>query len=200
MIRNNKKTINNYTIQLFSSLIIFLLLSSLSLIAHAHSLKETSARITLRDGQVEVRLYLDMNRWQSRLQDNQAWLVGDISTVMPVGLTPKQAKSFIENVLLKESSLMINNQAIPLTLQVISATKNINNHHDYTEVVLTAKHTFSVVEHLNIGFPKSLGAVHASFVKPQYKLVSAGKSAQISFSPQNIKAPKVTKHSLTHSH
>lgn len=185
----NKKMTNILTItsieseitSLVLTLILVMLLVTLPMSANAHVLKETSARITLRDGQVEVRILTDFKRWKASLQNNQAWLLGDIKKIMPLGLTTKETKGFVSKLLNEETSLMMNNQAIALTLKTISVPQNSAEHHEYTELVLTAKHAFSSVEQVNIQFPKSLGAVHASFVKPKYQLVTAGSSAQVSF-------------------
>ena len=85
----------NMKIILLIPVMVIMLLVSLLMIANAHVLKETSARIILRDGQVEVRIFTDMKRWKTRLQSNQAWLLGDIKQVMPLGLTTKETKDFV---------------------------------------------------------------------------------------------------------
>ena len=172
----------NNNLKATTMLLIFMLLATFSMITSAHTLKETTARISLRDGQVEVRLWLDMNRWQSHLQDSQAWLLGDNPQVMSLGLTPKETNLYLKNVLHKQILLMLNNQSVSLQLMTILSPKNSTEHHDYTEVVLTGKHKQSSVEQLNIVFPKSLGVIHASFVKPKYQLVAAGSNVQVSFS------------------
>lgn len=166
---------------LLRAIIVFIIIAILPIAANAHALKETSARIILRDGQVEVRILTDFKRWQTHLQNNQAWLLGDIKQIMPFGLTTKETKVFVAKLLNEEMILTMHNQSIPLTLNTISVPKNNTEHHEYTELVLTAKHAFVLVGKVNIRFPKSLGAVHASFVKPKYQLVQVGDSAQVSF-------------------
>ena len=161
-------------------LIALLLVIALPVTANAHALKETTARITLRDGQAEVRVRLDITRWQTKLQNNQAWLLGDIQQVMPLDITAKEKKIFIENILTSETLLILNNQKVPLTLLSISAPKNSQDHHDYSELILSSSHNIAVIEKLKIRFPKSLGAVHSSVVKPKYQLIPAGQSAEIS--------------------
>ncbi len=171
-----------------------LLILALPLAASAHALKETNARVTLRDGQVEVRLWVDTNRWKAHLQNNQAWLLGDIRQVMPLEVTTKETNDFFENVLNEETSLVLNNKAVSLKLLSISDAKNTARHHDYSEFVLSAKHSLPIVDQLNIRFPKSLGAVHASFVKPKYQMVAAGNNAQVSFSALEKKVHHVANH------
>lgn len=165
----------------FRVISMLMLFATFSMTTNAHSLKETTARISLRDGQVEVRLWLDLNRWLSHLKDSQAWLLGDNQQVMPLGLTPKETEQYVENILHNQIALTLNNQSISLQLSTVLAAKNSTESHDYTEFVLTGRHKQSSVEQLNIAFPKSLGAVHASFVKPKYQLVSAGRSVQVSY-------------------
>lgn len=165
-----------------SILIIFMLLAIFSLATSAHTLEETTARISLRDGQVEVRIWVDMNNWQGRLQDTKAWLLGDSQQVMPLGLTSVKRKAYIKKILHEQILLTLNEQPISLELLDISEPKNKTKHHEYTELILSSKHNFSTVEKLKINFPKSLGAVYASFVKPKYKMIVAGSSAKVSFS------------------
>jgi len=164
------------------TIIALIVLVTLPLTVSAHVLKETNARITLRDGQVEVRLWVDMNRWQKNLQDNQAWLLGDLNQVMPATLTAKETNTYIKKVLSKETMLTLNNQKILLTVVSILPEKKTAKHHEYSELVLSSKHSIAQVKTLNIGFPKSLGAVHASIVKPKYKMVAAGANARVLFS------------------
>ena len=57
---------------------VFILLSSLILtVGHAHEFPQNSAQIILRDGQVEVRLLIDIDDWQTILSDPSAWLTGE---------------------------------------------------------------------------------------------------------------------------
>jgi len=62
--------------------------------AKAHTLEETSAQVILRDGQVEVRVLTDLPHLILALQNNQAWLMGDINEVMPTDLSADQQVDF----------------------------------------------------------------------------------------------------------
>jgi len=159
----------------------------------AHALKETSAHITLRDGQVEIRLSTDINRWQTLLQENKAWLMGDIDQVMPADLNPKQNQTFLKKLLQKKTNISINNKKVVLDVVSIPALAE-QQHGHYAEIVLSGKHTNTTVDQLNIQFPKSLGAVHASIVQPKYKMMTPGSRAQVSF------APLVAKNIASHHH
>jgi len=168
------------TIKIKIKMIIIMLLAVSTIGVQAHVLKENSARITLRDGQVEVRMLVDVKRWENRLQSNESWLLGDIGQVMPKDLSIKRAETFMAKVLVSESSLTLNNKALELSIFTITAKSN-SQHPEFTEFVLTSQHTSAIVEQINIRFPKSVGAVHASFVKPKYQLVAAGEHATVSF-------------------
>jgi len=159
----------------------FILFVILPVVASAHELKDTSARITLRDGQVEVRIWVDMSRWKIRFRDNQAWLLGDISQPMPAALTAEQTKAFVIKVLNEDTVLTLNKQTVALTLLAISEPKSSVKHKEHTEFVFISKHQHSRVEQIDIRFPKSLGSIHASFVKPKYKMLAAGSTAQVFF-------------------
>jgi hypothetical protein len=171
---------------LMTALMAAALLVTFPMAASAHELKETSARITLRDGQVEVRISTNLDNWKVRLQNNQAWLMGDIDQVLPKGLSQQKYSALLKQVLQNKTIIRINNQSI--TFDGISITTktgkgNKKSHQHNGEIVLTAKHSNPRVDNLNIQFPKSMGPVHASFVKPQYKMIKAGDSAQVSFAP-----------------
>lgn len=190
----------NKVAKLLSGLITFTLLATFPMLTSAHELKETSARITLRDGQVEVRITTDIKRWQTRLQDNRAWLLGDIEQVMPQGLSQQKHSAFLQKVMQNKTAISINNK--PITFDSVSITKPTEkNHGHFGEIVLTAKHSNSSVDNFNIQFPKSLGAVHASFVKPQYKMIPPGNSTQVSFAspaPKKIAAAHQSDHDHQH--
>jgi len=174
-------TLKSRLIRTSSALMAFILVAALPVTVGAHALKETTARITLRDGQVEVRLWVDMNQWKARLQDNQLWLLGDIRQVMPTGLNPAQIRTFIKQVAINEITLSLNSQTQPLKFLFVSDSQNNSQHANYTELVFSSKHTLAVVEQIDIRFPKSLGTVHASFVKPKYQSFPSGKKIRVKF-------------------
>jgi len=154
------------------------ILTSMCAQVSAHVLKNTTAQVILRDGQVEVKVLTNAEHLISALQSEQAWLMGDIDKLMPTNLSAEQQEEFVKNALKQKTSLRVNQQVIVFE-RVVFTTSN-NEAHDL-EIVFQAKHTFTTVDELAISFPKSLGAVHASFVKPQYKLLGAGDTAKIKF-------------------
>ncbi|WP_198515443.1 hypothetical protein [Marinomonas sp. ef1] len=167
-------------LKIFKGIFWFVLVSVFSMMAlpaKAHTLDETSAQVILRDGQVEVRIFTDMANLISALQSNQAWLMGDINDVMPTDLSDKQQEDFVKDALKQTLSLSVNQQKLEFERVVITHT-----HHEHgAEIILQARHSFAKVTDISASFPKSLGSVHASFVKPQYKLLNVGETADIVF-------------------
>ncbi|MEI8657241.1 hypothetical protein [Vibrio sp. Hal054] len=145
----------------------------------AHELKATTAQVTLRDGQVEVKVYTNTTHLILALQSEQAWLMGDIDEVMPENLSAVELKNYMKKALKKKMVLRINNQAIPF--QRVDVTHLGGNDVHDLEIVFQAKHRFSRVDELALSFPKTLGTVHANFVKPQYQLLSPGDTAKVTF-------------------
>lgn len=163
--------------QIKSTLYIFLLLvTCFSNPISAHTLKESTAQVILRDGQVSIKIITQEDHLLIAMQNDLAWLMGDLQEVMPDNLTAKEKNSFIENALLQSTNLQINNLATSLqTANIVEQKKG------EIEILLQAKHTFKTVNNISVSFSKTLGTVHVSFVKPQYKLIKAGKSATASF-------------------
>jgi len=168
----------------------------------AHNLKENSAQIIMRDGQIEIRLSVNMARWQSLLQNNQAWLLGDIPQVMPKHLTKAQQGVFLSELISNNTQVSINDRALKMGILYFPELTPIKNksenkseneseskneskddhHHDkYSEIVLTAQHQQGHVNHISLALPKSLGNVHSRFVQPSYRLIKAGSKTQLSF-------------------
>ncbi|PKG63647.1 MULTISPECIES: hypothetical protein [Pseudoalteromonas] len=167
-----------YFLKKLKWLMLACILTSMCAQVSAHVLKNTTAQVILRDGQVEVKVLTNAEHLISALQSEQAWLMGDIDKLMPTNLSAEQQEEFVKNALKQKTSLRVNQQVIVFE-RVVFTTSN-NEAHDL-EIVFQAKHSFTTVDELAISFPKSLGAVHASFVKPQYKLLGAGDTAKIKF-------------------
>jgi hypothetical protein len=155
-------------------------LITLSAPLSAHLLNETTAQVILRDGQVEVKVYTDLAHFSAALQSDQAWLLGDIDAVMPENLNASQQETFIINALKQKMFLMVNGK--PLSVEVAYLGTIVDkNDADTREIIFQARHSYSKVTELSVSFHKSLGAVHTSFVKPQYKLLSVGETAHMVF-------------------
>ena len=165
---------------MFKNLLLFLLLIVFPIVANAHLLKENSATVTLRDGQVEVRLLVDSERWKNILKNSESWLMGDTNEVMKSGLSDKEELIFLQNLLIKYTHIQVNN--LPITLKIMHSTKTPEKmHKGYIEFILLGKHTQSDITQLAIQFPKSLNRVHTNIVQPKYQLIQAGKKKVFSF-------------------
>ena len=143
---------------------------------NAHVLTETSAQVILRDGQIEIKILTDIEHLIGALQSEQAWLLGDIDTVMPQNLSLSQQQEFIQNALKQKMHLRVNNKVISIEAVIFASESNDSeqNMAHGQEIVFHARHSFAQVSELTISFHKSLGTVHISIVKPQYILLNAG--------------------------
>lgn len=150
---------------------------------NAHVLSATSAQVILRDGQVEVKVLTDIEHLISALQSNQAWLMGDIDSVMPNNLSLSQQQTFIKNALKQKMHITVNNKVIGIEAVIFEGERNkLDKSQSHNkEIIFQARHSFAQVTNLTISFHKSLGAVHTSIVKPQYRLLNAGDIAHIVF-------------------
>lgn len=173
------RMINMYSITKIKSLIALLLLIGLSAPLSAHMLNETTAQVILRDGQIEVRIITNMEHLTENLQNDQAWLMGDINKVMPKNLDEQAQLDFIKTSFQQLMNIQVNQQLINFEAATVE-DKTINNK-KVTEIVLQASHSFTKVNSINITFPSILGTVHVSFVKPQYRLLKPGESTNIVF-------------------
>lgn len=148
----------------------------------AHSIKQTTARVILRDGQIEIRIYTNLATWAKKMQDNQAWLLGEIDNILPKNATSKETINFLSNQITKNTH--VETMGEKLSLQLTKFPEEISDSHDSnTDIVLTTQHAHKNVKNITIQFPKSLESVYTTFVKPQYQIITAGKKTQIEFSP-----------------
>ena len=169
----------NMMIRILFPWFVAVVLSSQGMEARAHALEETTARIILRDGQVEVRLRVDMTRWLTQLQNSQAWLMGDIAEVMPAALSQAQQRAYLGQQLIGGTRLFLNETPVSLQLSAFPKAAAWQDAHG-TEIVLAARHRLTDVAQISVQFPESLRAVHTSVVKPRYRLVAPGSTASIS--------------------
>jgi len=142
----------------------------LSFATNAHVVEETTAQVILRDGQVEIRMQTDRAHWVAAVSDSAAFLVGDIDSVMPKGLSIKAQDTFFASILKKQTVIRVNN--LEQAIDGITVIENENS--QKMTVVMYATHTLSKVESIGVSFPQSLGNIHSSFSKPQYRTIPAG--------------------------
>ena len=160
---------------------ILVLLSSLILsITYAHEFPQNSAQIILRDGQVEVRLLVDIETWQTVLSDPGAWLTGETDLLLtdadltPDALTVKLAEYLTGAIQLKlEQETLVFSSA---------GSQHYETGHEgetgqgLVEFRLSAQHAFAHPKGLSVQFPASLDDVLVSVVQPKYGLIQAGET------------------------
>lgn len=178
-------------------------------VSQAHTLKENSAEIIMREGQVEIRLRVNMARWQRLLQSNQSWLLGDIQQVMPSHSNPAQQAVFLSDILSQQTHVSVNKHTVKMAVLYFpefTSLSEINlltshhqddfqkdNHHreNYAEIVLTAQHQQGNINNIRLTLPKSLGNVHSRFVQPKYRLIKAGNESYVTFKKPSVVRDKL---------
>ncbi|MCX2778527.1 hypothetical protein OQJ46_07945 [Microbulbifer thermotolerans] len=153
-------------------LILFLSLGG----AQAHITDTTSASVILRSGQVEIHILTNAQHWQAALADPEAWLLGDTDSLMPPNLDSEQQQRFLRQLVTVQTLVQINGRK--LSFDRVSLTRPAGS--EDMEIVLFARHSFQQVENLLVRFPDSLGSVHLSVVQPEYRVLSAGETAELS--------------------
>jgi hypothetical protein len=146
-------------------------------ISSSHTLAQTSSQLILRDGQAELRLYVDIETWLMRLQDPQAWLLGDTEVLLTEPqLTSSRLNVELYKLLENGVKLTIDGKPIPL-----SPIKTADSQHSHVvEFRFSATHTFQSPQEIEIRFPKSLGDVHFSLSRPVYSQLPAGTTQNFS--------------------
>ena len=160
---------------------VFILLSSLILsVGHAHEFPQNSAQIILRDGQVEVRLLIDIDDWQTILSDPSAWLTGETDLLLTqADLSSDALNDKLAEYLAGAIELKLEQEALVFMSESYQAYET--GHEDeagqgLVEFRLSAQHAFARPKGLSVQFPASLANVLVSVVQPQYGLVTAGQS------------------------
>ncbi|MBU2952687.1 hypothetical protein [Marinobacter sp. F3R08] len=143
--------------------------------AQAHETDATSARATLRAGQVELTIITNADHWRAILSSSESWLLGDTDALMPQNLTDAQEQAFLQQVMTEQTQLLVNGRTLPFDRVSISRPSGS----DDIEIVVLARHSFHQVEQLSVTFPASLGGVHLSVVKPLYRVLSPGEPADV---------------------
>lgn len=165
----------------------FLIASFITLVSsaiNAHEITATNAQVILRDGQVEIRIITDIEHLIANLQSEQAWLLGDVASIMPANLNTQAQQEFIKTALKQKLVLKVNDQL--LTIERMNFTHAVKTHTDEhhaisnsREMVFFAQHAINKVTDIAISLHPSLGPVHINFVKPQYKIIAPGQSVHV---------------------
>lgn len=161
---------------------VFLFMLSVSFPLAAHEIKETTCRVTFRDGQVELELYTNISRWESILSNSERWMLGDTDVLMPSDLDPLGRAVFVQKLLLEKLKLTVKNTLVhwevsqfPLQLDGTGDGSSLHGE----PIILQSKLNSMELGEVSIAFPKSLGPVHVSFVRPIYRLLAPGQPVTV---------------------
>lgn len=155
---------------------LFWLTSILSFDVLAHQMKQHTSQITVRDGQVEVLMHLDSHKWLAKLADHHSWLLGDTETVIDTALEPEEKANRLEQLLNKEMSLSVNGKGVILKVDKLTYYDSLLHLRVLASASISVPST--KVSRVTVKYPKSLGAVYTSVIKPQFKLVTADKTVE----------------------
>ncbi|MEZ8103037.1 hypothetical protein [Vibrio bivalvicida] len=154
-----------------------LMLCITALQVNSHSVPKTTSELIIRDGQAELKVLVDIENWLMRLQDPQAWLLGDTEVLLTEAqLTSSRLNVELYKLLENGVELSINGKTIPL-----APIKTADSQHSHVvEFRFSATHPFQSPQEIRIRFPKSLGDVHFSLSHPIYSQLSAGSAQNFS--------------------
>ncbi|MDN3612376.1 hypothetical protein ACFFUP_18945 [Vibrio ostreicida] len=147
-------------------------------ITRGHALEETSARLYVRDQQIELTLSVDVDNWMRQLPDIHLWLLGGADT-------PSSERRLMNSTLHSRLSYIIQ-QGTRLVIdetpaQLIPAPYSPDAQHSHIiEFRFSATHTQASPKAIDIQFPPSLGNVHFSVVQPIYQQIPAGVQRSLS--------------------
>jgi len=149
---------------------------SVMAVGYAHELSQTSAQVILRDGQVEVRLLIDIGHWQVALEDPTAWLTGETDLLMANAELPGvEQTDHLANYLATAINLQLEQQSMLFTTAGYTSYSEEDATQRFVEFRFSAQHSFAHPQAMSVQFPSSLGEVHISVVQPLYGLLSAGE-------------------------
>jgi len=148
--------------------------------ASAHELQNNSAQVILRDGQLEIRLLVDREKWIKSLQNAQGWLTGQTNAFISPEMTGAEVTEATLKVLVNNTKVIVNQKILLLRLHK-ATQKSVDAGHSLTQYRLSSPHPFSNPESLSVTFPASLGDVYVSVVRPQYQQMNAGETHEFTF-------------------
>lgn len=139
-------------------------------VGFAHELTETTARVVLREGQVELTLGIDWERWEAQHRNPQAWLMGDIDELLSPEATAEEVKQKLLGTLQREMQLLLDQ--VPVQLQLRETIPNPHGHQ--VQLVLEGPASASPMKQVQLQLPVSLGPVHFQLLRPIYRYGKAG--------------------------
>ncbi|KZN68804.1 hypothetical protein [Pseudoalteromonas luteoviolacea] len=162
---------------IFSCMTLWLL--SASMVASSHALKETTATITLRSGQLDVLVNTNFSHWLALLHNNEAWLLGDTERVLLANQTDSEKVTLLKELILQHTNLSSNGMKLNCKVsQFPSKLSELQkDHHKRAYFRLGCKSPTKKVTAVSLSLPKSLGRVYVSLVQPKQQVIGAGQKA-----------------------
>lgn len=151
-----------------------------SAISHAHALKETTATITVRSGQIDVLVNTDFSHWLSVLHNNEAWLLGDTELVLQDGQSEQVKRKQLQDLVLTHTKIQANGVLLNCQLNQfpVKLAQLHKGHHSRAYFRLGCVSPHKQLSAVSLVLPKSLGRVYTSLVQPKQQLIGAGKKAE----------------------
>ncbi|MDK1289852.1 hypothetical protein [Pseudoalteromonas umbrosa] len=164
----------------FLSFTIYTVMLCTSAITHAHALKETTATITVRSGQIDVLVNTDFSYWLSLLHNNEAWLLGDTELVLQDGQTEQVKRKKLQELVRTHTKIQANGALLSCQLNEFPAKLNQlhKGHHSRAYFRLGCVSPHQQLSAVSLVLPKSLGRVYTSLVQPKQQLIGAGEKAE----------------------
>ncbi|MBQ4835511.1 hypothetical protein [Pseudoalteromonas luteoviolacea] len=147
--------------------------------AHGHALKETTATITVRSGQIDVLVNTDFSHWLEQLHSNESWLLGDTELVLKNTHSENEKVTLLKDMVLSSSKVMVNNTQLSCKLIQFPSKLDVLHkaHHSRGYFRLSCLSQRKKLESVSLSLPKSLGRVYVSLVQPKQQLIDAGQRA-----------------------
>lgn len=144
---------------------------------NSHTVPQTTSELIIRDSQAELKILVDIETWLMRLQDPQAWLMGDTEVLLTEPqLTSSRLNIELYKLLENGVELTIDGKSIPL-----APFKTADSQHSHVvEFRFSATHTIRSPQEVSIRFPKSLGDVSFSLSQPIHRQLSMGERQRFS--------------------
>ncbi len=168
-------------------LALFFVLVSTS--AAAHDADVNTARVTLRDGNVTIRVSLDVETWVQTSAGIDAPLVR--AEMAPAALDAQLAN--LRATLQREVALVLGDEDVGVTVRrfptanevlrasahnFIDAQQQRHSHRQRLAVELEGTAPVANATRVSVAFPPSLGEVAVTFVEPQTRWIQEGERAQ----------------------
>lgn len=171
--------------------------------ARAHALATNTARVTLRDGAIEVLADVDAVTWLARLSGRESpLLLLDVEPAELARLAAEARRQLVEDLRLEADGVRVplELRAFPsdaalaraATEALIAAQIAGHPHPAQLRLELAAPAAIDRPTHLRIAFPPQLGDVLINFVQPTTRLTPAGGAASFTVLAPPAAPPRPT--------